>query len=73
MNKNKRFTKILDILQTEGNASTKYLATIFQISEAIIRRRDLTELTGSDLFPVRKESSWRSNIFFRKVGSRADV
>jgi len=53
MNKNKRFTKILDILKTEGNASTKYLATILQISEATIRR-DLTELTGSDLFPISR-------------------
>ena len=53
MNKNKRFTKILDILKTEGNASTKYLAAILQISEATIRR-DLTELTGSDLFPIRR-------------------
>ena len=53
MNKNKRFTKILDILKTEGNASTKYLAAILQISEATIRR-DLTELTGSDLFPISR-------------------
>jgi DeoR family fructose operon transcriptional repressor len=53
MNKNKRFTKILDILKTEGNASTKYLAAILQISEATIRR-DLTELAGSDLFPIRR-------------------
>jgi len=53
MNKNKRFTKILDILKTEGNASTKYLAAILQISEATIRR-DLTELAGSDLSPIRR-------------------
>jgi len=72
MNKKKRFMKILDILKTGGNASTKYLAAIFQISEAIISR-DLTELTGSDLFPVGKESSWMSNIFFRKVEIIADV
>ena len=38
MNKNKRFTKILDILKTEGNASTKFLAAILQISEAIKER-----------------------------------
>ena len=34
MNKNKRFMKIFDILKTEGNVSTKYLAVILQISEA---------------------------------------
>ena len=53
MNKNKRFTKISEILKTEGNASTKYLAAILQVSEATIRR-DLTELAGSDLFPVER-------------------
>ena len=47
MNKNKRFTKILDILKTEGNASTKYLAAILQISEDTIRR-DLAELAVND-------------------------
>jgi len=38
MNKNKRFTKRLEILKTEGNASTKYLADILRVSEATIRR-----------------------------------
>ena len=53
MNKNKRFTKISEILKTEGNASTKFLAAILQISEATIRR-DLAELAGSGLFPVKR-------------------
>jgi DeoR family fructose operon transcriptional repressor len=53
MNKNKRFTKISEILKTEGNASTKYLAAILQVSEATIRR-DLTELEGSGQFPVKR-------------------
>ena len=53
MNKNKRFTKILDILKTEGNASTKFLSGILQVSEATIRR-DLTELAGSDHFPIKR-------------------
>ena len=53
MNKNKRFTKISELLKTEGNTSTKYLADILQISEATIRR-DLTELAGSGLFPVKR-------------------
>jgi len=53
MNKNKRFSKISEILKTEGNASTKYLAAILQVSEATIRR-DLTGLEGSDQFPVKR-------------------
>ncbi len=53
MNKNKRFTKILEIIKTERDTSTKYLADILQISEATIRR-DLTELAGSGLFPVKR-------------------
>lgn len=53
MNKNKRFEKISEILKTEGNASTKYLAAILQVSEATIRR-DLTELEGSGQFPVKR-------------------
>ncbi|MBA7604985.1 Glycerol-3-phosphate regulon repressor [subsurface metagenome] len=53
MNKNNRFTKILEILKTEGNASTKYLAGILQISEATIRR-DLAELAGRDNFPIER-------------------
>ena len=53
MNRNKRFEKISEILKTEGNGSTKYLAAILQISEATIRR-DLTELEGSGQFPVKR-------------------
>jgi DeoR family fructose operon transcriptional repressor len=53
MNKNKRFGKISEILKTQGNASTKYLAAILQVSEATIRR-DFTELEGSGQFPVKR-------------------
>lgn len=53
MNKNKRFTKILEILKTEGNASTKYLAAILQVSEATIRR-DLTELARRESLPIER-------------------
>ena len=53
MNKNKRFMKILDILKSEGNASTKYLSGILQVSEATIRR-DTIELIGSDHFPIKR-------------------
>ena len=52
-NKNKRFTKILEVLKTEGNALTKYLAGILQASEATIRR-DLTELASRDHFPTKR-------------------
>ena len=52
-NKNKRFTKILEVLKTEGNALTKYLAGILQVSEATIRR-DLTELASRDYFPTKR-------------------
>lgn len=52
-NKNKRFTKILEVLKTEGNALTKYLAGILQASEATIRR-DLTELASRDYFPTKR-------------------
>ncbi len=34
MDKSERLTKILEILRTEGNASTKYLADGLWISEA---------------------------------------
>lgn len=53
MIKNKRFTKISEILKTEGNASTKYLAAILQVSEATIRR-DLTELARRESFPIER-------------------
>lgn len=53
MNKNKRFMKILDVLKSEGNASTKYLSGILQVSEATIRR-DIIELTGNDYFPTER-------------------
>jgi len=53
MIKNKRFTKISEILKTEGNASTKYLAAILQVSEATIRR-DLTELARRENFPIER-------------------
>jgi len=45
--------EILDVLKSEGNASTKYLAGILQISEATIRR-DLAELAGRDNFPIKR-------------------
>lgn len=53
MNKNKRFSKISEILKTEGNASTKYLSGILQVSEATIRR-DIIELTGRDYSPTKR-------------------
>ena len=53
MNKNNRFIKILEILKTEGNASTKYLSGILQISEATTRR-DLAELAGRGSFPISR-------------------
>ena len=53
MNKNKRFTKKLEILKAERNALTKYLTGILQVSEATIRR-DLTELAGRDHFPIKR-------------------
>lgn len=53
MNKNKRFMKILDVLKSEGNASTKYLSGILQVSEATIRR-DIIELTGRDYSPTKR-------------------
>jgi len=53
MNKIKRFAKILEILKTDGNASTEYLAGILQISEATIRR-DLAELAERDNLPIER-------------------
>lgn len=53
MNKNKRFMEILDVLKSEGNASTKYLSGILQVSEATIRR-DIIELTGRDYSPTKR-------------------
>lgn len=53
MNKNKRFMKILDVLKSEGNASTKYLSGILQVSEATIRR-DIIELGGRDYSPIKR-------------------
>jgi len=37
MDKSERLTKILEILRTEGNASTKYLANVLQTSEATVQ------------------------------------
>ncbi|MDK2896565.1 MAG: hypothetical protein PWP04_685 [Candidatus Atribacteria bacterium] len=53
MNKSERLTKILEILRTEGNASTKYLANILQSSEATVRR-DLAELSSENSFPIER-------------------
>jgi len=53
MNKNERLTKILEILRSEGNASTKYLANVLQVSEATIRR-DLAELSLEDSLPLKR-------------------
>ena len=53
MIKNNRFAKILEILKTEGNASTKYLSGILQISEATTRR-DLAELAGRGSSPISR-------------------
>ena len=51
MDKSERLTKILEILRTEGNASTKYLANVLQTSEATVRR-DLAELSSEDNLPI---------------------
>lgn len=53
MDKNERLFKILDVLRTEGNASTKYLANLLDVSEATIRR-DLKNLSEEDTFPVNR-------------------
>ncbi|PMQ01141.1 MAG: DeoR family transcriptional regulator [Dictyoglomus sp. NZ13-RE01] len=53
MNKNERLSKILEILRAEGNASTKYLANILQVSEATIRR-DLYKLSLEENLPVKR-------------------
>ncbi len=53
MDKSERLTKILEILRTEGNASTKYLANVLQTSEATVRR-DLAELSSEDNLPIER-------------------
>ena len=53
MDKNERLFKILDVLRSEGNASTKYLANLLDVSEATIRR-DLKNLSEEDTFPVNR-------------------
>ncbi len=53
MDKSERLAKILEILRTEGNASTKYLANVLQTSEATVRR-DLAELSSENNFPIER-------------------
>lgn len=45
--------EILDVLKSEGNASTKYLSGILQASEATIRR-DIIELVARDYSPIKR-------------------
>lgn len=53
MKKGERFTRILEILQTEGSASTRYLADLLQVSEVTIRR-DLAELSSKYSFSLQR-------------------
>jgi len=53
MSKNNRFVGILDVLKSEGNASTKYLSGKLQVSEATIRR-DIVELAGREYCPIKR-------------------
>jgi len=45
--------EIINILKSEGNASTKYLSGILHVSEATIRR-DIAKLAGRDYSPVKR-------------------
>ncbi|KHO63034.1 transcriptional regulator, DeoR family [Thermoanaerobacter sp. YS13] len=53
MNKAERIQKIFEILSSEGNASTKYLAEALGVSEATIRR-DLINLSQENTFPFQR-------------------
>lgn len=53
MNKAERIQRIFEILSTEGNASTKYLAEALSVSEATIRR-DLNDLSLEGSMPIKR-------------------
>ncbi|WP_009609672.1 DeoR/GlpR family DNA-binding transcription regulator [Caldanaerobacter subterraneus] len=53
MNKAERIQKIFEILSSEGNASTKYLAEVLGVSEATIRR-DLSKLAEDNTLPLSR-------------------
>jgi len=53
MNKSERVQKILEILLSEGNASTNYLANALGVSESTIRR-DLNDLISKGSLPLMR-------------------
>lgn len=53
MNKSERIQRIIEILLSEGNASTEFLANALGVSESTIRR-DLVDLTSDNSLPIKR-------------------